>query len=63
MSDTKRKRPKLLSDHDVQEVVKFQQYLGDKQIMTRNDFHRKYQEYEGLRDAELQRILAPEVTK
>lgn len=48
-----KRKVKLLSEHDVQEVVKFQEHLNDMRTMNRADFGRKYQEYMGLSDAEL----------
>jgi hypothetical protein len=53
---TKRKITRL-SDHDVQEVVLFQQYLADMHTMPRDEFYHEYQEYMGLSDAELAAIL------
>jgi hypothetical protein len=53
-----KQKVKLLSDHDVKEVVKFQQYLGELQETGATaDFYRKYQEYMDLNDAELAAIL------
>ena len=54
------RKVKLLSQHDVVEVVKFQEYLADIRTMKREDFFRKYQEYMGLSDAELAGALAKE---
>lgn len=48
------RKVKRLSDHDVQEVVKFQEYLHDiNSGMSYADFAAKYQEYMGLSDAEV----------
>lgn len=51
------KRVKRLSDHDVAEIVQFQQFLADKETMNPADLYRKYQEYCGLSDEELRRIV------
>ena len=44
---------KLLSSHDVDEVVKFQQYLSDMSSMEKTEFGKKYQKYMGLSDSEM----------
>ena len=51
---------KRISTHDFNEVLKFKEYLQDRRTMTPSDFHRKYQAYEGLSDAELQVVLRKE---
>ena len=45
-------KAKLLPQSDVEEIVRFQQYLADQQTMPREEFYRKYQGYMGLSDAE-----------
>ena len=52
------KRPKLLSQHDVEEINQFRIHLEDMRTMPRDAFYRKYQEYMGLSDDELSGILA-----
>lgn len=54
--DMKRK-VKLLSDHDVKEVVAFQRYLDDMRTMNPHEFYQKYQEYMGLSNAEVKTAL------
>ena len=51
-------KAKLLPQSDVDEIVRFQQYLADQQTMPRDEFYRKYQEYMGLSDAELEKALS-----
>ena len=53
-----RKKVKLLSDHDVREVVKFQEFLRDKETMPLANFYTRYQEYMELSDEELKALLA-----
>jgi hypothetical protein len=49
----------LLHDHDVQEIVKFQQYLDDLEATgATEEFYRRYQDYLGLSDPELNAILS-----
>lgn len=50
---------KPLCEHDIQEILKFQQYLADKNTMPKREFYRKYQDYMGLTDAE-RKVLAAE---
>lgn len=55
----KSRKPKLLSDHDVREVVMFQKYLDDLNDSGPNEaFYRRYQKYMGLSNEELAAILA-----
>jgi len=41
-----------ISEHDLWEIVKFKEYLADKQTMEPAEFYRKYQEYMGISDKE-----------
>jgi hypothetical protein len=50
-------KPKLLSGHDVKEIVMFQKYLWDRETMPVANFYARYQGYLGLSDEELKRIL------
>ena len=52
------RKPKLLPQSDIDEVLRFQQHLEDKQSMPRDAFYRKYQDYMGLNDEELEKILS-----
>lgn len=53
------RKVKPLSPHDVNEVVKFQRYLDDLALTGPTEaFYRKYQDYMGLSDAELAKILS-----
>jgi len=58
------RKVKLLCDHDVREIVRFQRYLDELHTTGATEiFYRKHQEYMGLSDAELKAILervAPE---
>ena len=53
-----RHKVKLLPQSDIDEVLRFQQYLEDRKSMPRDELYRKYQEYLGLRDEELNEILS-----
>jgi hypothetical protein len=50
-------RAKLLPPSDVEEILRFKQYLADQQTMSREEFYHKYQEYMGLSDVELEKAL------
>ena len=50
-----------LPQSDVDEIVRFQEYLSDLRTMKHNDFYRKYQMYMGLSDEELATALRPEI--
>jgi hypothetical protein len=52
-----RRKAELLSQSDVDEIVKFQQYLADLQTLSKPEFYRKYQDYMDLSDAELAAAL------
>lgn len=61
-------KAKKLPDHDVREVVMFQDFLADKLRMEQGqlgleDFYRKYQQYMGLTDLELQQALRENAPK
>ena len=53
-------KPKLLSEHDVQEVVQFQRYLGDIGKIPPRDFVSKYKEYMGLTEEEAEAYVLRE---
>lgn len=52
---------KRISQHDLQEVSKFAEYLEDIGTLPPTEFVAKYQEYMGLSDAETAAYLAREV--
>jgi hypothetical protein len=58
-----KKKVKLLSDHDVREVAKFQKYIEDMRSMPLANFYARYQEYMGLSDSELAAVIRREMTK
>ena len=53
-------KPKLLSEHDVREVVQFQHYLGDIGKLPPRDFVSKYKEYMGLTEEEAEAYIRRE---
>lgn len=51
------RKPKLLCDHDIAEILMFQRYLDDAASLPKEEFYPKWQEYLGLSDTELAAIL------
>ena len=49
--------PRRLSEHDVKEVVQFQECLADMRELKPREFVRKYQDYLGLNDAEAEAYI------
>lgn len=47
-----------LSENDAREIGQFVQYLHDKSILAPEMFCRKWQEYMGLTDSELDAIIS-----
>jgi hypothetical protein len=55
-----RARAKLLSTHDVKEIVLFQEYLADIGTLSPREFVAKHQQYMGLNDAEAEAYVDQE---
>lgn len=53
------RKVKRISQHDINELLKFKEYLSDiESKMPREQFYRKYQEYMGLSDTEVQQVIS-----